>query len=762
MWGNLVGQLQKRLDDAVELLGDEVEEVDEGNETFTRGVVFGDDSGRSLFYVDQHHPLLPDLAKKSRSHDRHDRTATSHLHIEESVDGASLGEDVTLTNSNEIVPLPVSSLNTAGNTSGLDRSDVPNLQPSTETTSGPLTLPSSATSADMQRVEPLAPSSSEGVSTEPRSNATEEGSTITIRESEGSIRNTASVNILKLPLERKNEVMATNEGRSKVVPAVESTMDMNREGHSPVDHSPDAIPLPPTSSDVSRGELGSALKAPVEPLGNASKDTSNTPHPPASQDSGDAARKDETTEVSLLLRFQQQLAEEMETTASLHEDKRALSLQVKKLEEELRIQSAKLLSLSNSEEQISVLIEKLGKETERRKVASGERAQLRDVKRDLEEEVEEYRQKEQQWLSECEGLQQNADAAEQRIGELEMGVAGYREKAADLEIKLEEITHQNELLRRQVEELKSSYAMHLDTVRESNSDTVDMLRREVEQLRTTLQNLSVQDEARTAELEKEVHRATLRAHHAEERMSEMQFGSVNSLHDLRHELESAQQIISNLKAEVRRTQSEYTDLSNQHAALTRSRATVEATWRERLMEEAGTNIVLKKANKELEERCESLQAKVQTAVREAEDERKNVLELEALNQQLRTSIEGLSPHGSESHGSGQVSRVVSVATPSSPINVSRGGFRAVAQTPVNPFFHAERASWCSEAESKTRERLEQELLHQSVEIDRLRCVERERNELKSTLSQLRKEQDLLMQLYGELEERTRTKKVEDK
>lgn len=497
----------------------------------------------------------------------------------------------------------------------------------------------------------------------------------------------------------------------------------------------------------------------IEEVENAKLESAPPPPPPAHAEKSPASpssKPKEGGDVAQLLRFQQQLAEEMENVASLQRENSSLKGRVSVLESELSSATARLIKVAGCEEQISMLIEKLGKEKERHKMAANERSELEEHVQYLEEELEEYRVKEQTWLSGSEQQQQNESAAQQRIAQLEKELRSRDALTDDLNAKLRETVHQNGVLQRQVEELKASYSTQLDSVRETNSDTVDQLRREVEQLRSSLQSLSTEYDTRTAELEREVQQSNVRAHQAEARFSEVEFGSVNTLQELRSELEDSQRSIATWKAEAQKSRSEYTELLDQYALLKRSRAAAEAELRDRITAEAGIVAELRKGAQEWEARYQALQETLRAAQNDAEEQRKTVMQLEALNQKLKTATaDGLNrSHSDVSLGTPAAAKGSSldVSLSGSPFNVRPGGRAAAAGVPMNPFANRERPVWGDSTDRKTRDRLEQEVVRQSTELERLRQELMASAEWKSKFSELQAEHDVLLQLYGQLEE----------
>ncbi|KAG5484314.1 hypothetical protein LSCM4_07880 [Leishmania orientalis] len=463
-----------------------------------------------------------------------------------------------------------------------------------------------------------------------------------------------------------------------------------------------------------------------------------------------------SSDVGQLLRFQQQLAEEMENVAKLQRENASLKDRVSELEEKLANTTASLAPTADNERQVSLLIERLGKEKERRKAVAEERSQLKERVQDLEEELEEYRVREEGWISGQEQQQENEIAAQQRIAQLEDDARSCNAAVSDLSTQLREAKHLNDVLQSQVEDLKMSYSAQLDTVKVSSSDTVDQLRQEVEQLRSSLQNLSTEYDTRTTGLELEVQNANMRAHQAEARLSEMEFGSVNRLQDLRSELEDSQRSSASWKAEAQKARNAYTELLDQYASVKRSWAAAEADLRDRLSSESNTVSALRKGIREWEDRYLALQESLGATQGEIKEQRKTIMQLESTIEKLKVSNGDI-----QSRSQSEV--LVSTDAPPvktslsepllsrSPLRRQLGG-RLMPAPPLNPFINMERPAWSDSTDRKTRERLEQEVVRQSAELERVRAAAADGEVWKAKYIHLQEEHDLLLQLYGQLEE----------
>ncbi|GET86897.1 hypothetical protein, conserved [Leishmania tarentolae] len=501
------------------------------------------------------------------------------------------------------------------------------------------------------------------------------------------------------------------------------------------------------TSVTSPGKCISSTSLPSSPLLPAEIDLSP---PPPSAVVGDSS------DIRQLLRFQKQLAEEMENAAKLQRQNASLKDRVSSLEEQLAGATSSLAHTAGSEPQISLLIERLGKEKERHKIVVDERNQLKEHLQDLEDEVEEYRAREEDWVSEQQQRQEKEIAARQRIAQLESEMRSCNAVVDNLRTQLETANHVNDTLQNQVEELKVSYSAQLDTVKESTSDTVDQLRQEVEQLRSSLQNLSIEYDTRTAELESEVQNANMHAHQAETRLSEMTLGSVNMLQDLRSELEDSQRSSATWKAEAQKMRQEYTTLLEQYAALKRSRAAAEADLRDRLSYESNTVSSLQKGIREWEDRYQALHESVGAMQAEIEEQRRTIMQLESTIQKRKASgAEVLSQsHGEVLVSTGAPPVKASFSEPSlpgSPFKEVLGG-RLMSAPPLNPFMSMKRSPWSDSWDRKTCERLEQEVVRQSAELERVRAAATDAEVWKAKYNHLQEEHDLLLQLYGQLED----------
>ncbi|CAC9465276.1 hypothetical_protein_-_conserved [Leishmania infantum] len=727
MWASFLDQIQQRIEDAVDLLGDE-EAEDVGREDAARVVVASP-------AADSKGSVLPQQWGREQ-----------HVSAENS-DGNAGAEGWEEDELSELV------IPSAPPESGLREP-----APAATVPPAPPTLPSSsatpgfsvfilppkpATLSDPTDVTPSATAAPQLVS----------ASRETGQQHPSAVPSDTNPLIAGSPLKPQAEEVTTPPEELAAPPPVStlSAESPSLEGadlHSGLLYAEGttAVTSNPTSAS-SAGKPISSTSFPPSPSLPAA--TGPSPPPPK-------AVAGEFSDIGQLLRFQQQLAEEMENVAKLQRQNASLKDRVSTLEEQLAGATSSLARTGDSEQQISLLIERLGKERERHKALAEERNQLKEHLQDLEEEVEEYRIREEGWISGQERQQENEIAAQQRIAQLENDMRSCNAIVDNLRTQLTEAKHLNGVLQNQVEELKVSYSAQLDTVKESSSDTVDQLRQEVEQLRSSLQNLSTEYDTRTAELESEVQNANMHAHQAEARLSEMALGSVNTLQDLRSELEDSQRSSATWKAEAQKTRHEYTTLLEQYASLKRSRAAAEADLRDRLSYESNTVSALRKGIREWEDRYLALQESVGATQTEIEEQRKTIMQLESTIQKLKASgADMLSQSQSEVLVSTNAPPVkASLSEPSlsgSPSNEILGA-RLMSAPPLNPFMSMKRPAWNDSRDRKTRERLEEEVVRQSAELERVRAAAADAEVWKAKYDRLQEEHDLLLQLYGQLEE----------
>ncbi|KAK7198645.1 hypothetical protein NESM_000828100 [Novymonas esmeraldas] len=747
MWSTFLGQIQQRIDDAVDLLGDE--EAEEGVEQGIR-------RGRGALSAASEN--APALLPHRRAPEQQPTSPLSSVDRGSDVDGwesSEVGDQPGLTAA-------------AASESG-------DLHPVAKEATARLAGPPSASSPPAPSLpekdvsSPAAPSSP-APSTAPQSTAAPSPPVPAVEELAEQSGDSASSLLpmaaaqLCLPDDERAAVAAAH----LPPPTPRRATPMESLGGSPVESPPLELGAVQslTSSPPERTDLvtsGAALESPASERAQ----TPPAPTSPALPEGRRAAGSSplpavsttrESLDTAQLLRFQRQLAEEMESVAALQRQNASLRERVSVLEGELAKTVACLSRAADNEQQVSLLIEKLGREKERHKAVTEERNELQEQVQELEDELEECRVREESWISGHEQQKENESAAQQRIAQLEKDAQARDTVVDNLSTQLREVTHQNSVFQNQVGELKASYSAQLDTVKESSVDTVEQLQREVEQLRSSLQNLSAEYDTRTAELEREVQHANLRSHQAESRLSEMELGSVGALQDLRGELEDLQRSSATWKAEAQKTRSECAELLDQYALLKRTRTAAEANLRDRLSAEAATVATLRKSNREWEERHLGLQATVRATQAEAEDQRKTIVQLEATIQKLTASSASvLSRSQSELLiGTGASSAIAAPleGSPAGSVVAGRLSGRFVPAPPLNPFLSLERPTWGDATDRKTRERLEQEVVRQSAELERVRAVAADGDAWRARYQRLREEHDLLLQLYGQLEEGT--------
>lgn len=787
MWNNFIGQVQKRLDDAVDLLKEDVDEDEEYEEE-------EEDWRRSSSALDRNEAsttapstLLPLTKALSRARAR----ATPHTASPLAPAGGRAGpptafvpqteprpaevtDDTNLSTTQATHPEPASTHTLAHSEEKAtpvagdgwseeddDGEDASATEPrgGAHTSGAVAPAPPLATAVDvLPAAQPAASQTGEPEALELHGGAV--ATTSPAAESEapgvGTTERVAEAASETAPVLREEVVVGDQSGAKTPDPeAMESSLAPveSREEEATAVPAPVTSPPPPTPSTTTT--TTNATITPAPPPQAAATASPEAPSLPSSS----------AVDVEQLLRFQQQLAAEMERSSALSEENESLKRRLAIAEREAAAARKQVSEFSNAEAELSTLIERLGREKERSKTISEERKVLRERVRTLEQQLEEYQVKESAWQHGQQEQQQERGNAQQYIIRLEEEANRRVAQIDDLERKLTEAQHAKEVLTGQLQEAQRTHQERVEALEENSSGTVEHLQREVARLKESLQRTTAEYDERSSELERELSQANRRAHQAELRLSDLEHGSVGALRDLRSELEDMQSRVVSLTTELNAAREEHGELLEQYGALKRARLADEANYKERVLAQGALVATVKEERLAVERECAGLRQRLQTALQEAEDAKKKAQTAEASLAQMKSSLEEARRTPDDSgaatplvhSGSGVHLQRPSLYTPAD-VSSSRVGRAA---PPVNPFLFTERdRPGLDTTDNKTRVRLEKEILRQSVELERLKKVEVEAAQTKKKLVELSAQHDILLQMFGQLEEEARQREQE--
>ncbi|EAN86403.1 hypothetical protein C3747_280g12 [Trypanosoma cruzi] len=465
-----------------------------------------------------------------------------------------------------------------------------------------------------------------------------------------------------------------------------------------------------------------------------------------------------------LLRFQQVLAEELEVSRLLREEKCCLQDRIGTLEKELRdlrlFKKNALLAdpkkLEALEREGMELSTKLGNERERYKLLYEKKTQLESRVETLEKKLAQCALKEEEFQKSIAASHTDCEAAKQHAEELRVFVEVQESKLQQLQRQLTSAKQSRaELVVEHEKELAQQKA-ELTFQRESMSGALVSLQREKEAIASSLQRTQMEYERRIQELENKLLQANRRADQAEVRLTDHERSVLAPLRELRAALDDVERQKRLLMEEV-----EY--WKGECSAAERSRESEKKHFTQRLADAQSEVQVAHDERLAAEQELQEFRGKHSQAHKALERALERASDAEAKKEQLSIALEevvrrmedasssnnNISTPNSISHvGIGEMTR-------HSPISIEGG-----ANSTRVPLFQVETTESVGDFCRGSRSRAERELVRQAVEIERLRRVEEEGAEAKRKLLALAAQHDLLMQMYGELQEELQKSQLE--
>nr|CCC95041.1 conserved hypothetical protein [Trypanosoma congolense IL3000] len=440
-----------------------------------------------------------------------------------------------------------------------------------------------------------------------------------------------------------------------------------------------------------------------------------------------------------LLRLQQLLAVEMESSRRLREENENLAQSLVVLQKETDTLRRSGLSSHDREKLTSLereglqLSEQLGRERERTKLLLEEKTrlgvQVASQEKRLEEEIARYNE-----LQKClDSEQWERGVAQQRVIELtfQLGEKDCRIKGLEKEL--------------------SRYISELDDHRLNTNDVMESLKQEKDAFMTSLQRSQVEHKLQIKQLEEKLGHAECRADQAETRLAEHERDTLGSLRELRAALDDTEHQKRQLLQQMARTAEECASLRRDHIA------DMEMLQR-KLFEVQGELQGVQDEKKESIQELLLWKGKYLQATKELDEAVKRATHAEVVNEQLKPKVQQPKQQ-IDDIGSSASDNTVSQR---SPAPAPRDPFRGLSQfmmpnhvcevnTGVSLVHFGGDVSG-NDIPRGSRERIERELVRQAVEIEDLRRYKDEAEEAKKSLAALAAQHDLLMQMYGQLQE----------
>ncbi|EKF38550.1 hypothetical protein MOQ_001247 [Trypanosoma cruzi marinkellei] len=465
-----------------------------------------------------------------------------------------------------------------------------------------------------------------------------------------------------------------------------------------------------------------------------------------------------------LLRFQQVLAEELEASRLLREEKCCLQDRLRTLEKELRdlrlFKKNALLAdphkLEALEREGMELSTKLGNERERYKLLYEKKTQLESRVEKLEKKLAQCALKEEEFQKSIAASHTDCEAAKKHADELRVLVEAQESKIQQLQRQLKSAKQNHAELVAEHEKELVQQKSELIFQRESTSGALVSLQREKEAIALSLQRTQMEYEQRIQELENKLLQANRRADQAEMRLTDHERSVLAPLRELRAALEDVERQKRLLMEEV-----EY--WKGECSAAERSRESEKKHFTQRLADAQSEVQVARDERLAAEQELQECRGKYLQVHKALERALERASDAEAKKEQLSIALEEVVRRMEDASGSNNNSSTpnsiprtgIGEMTRHSPISTDGG-----ANSTRVPLFQVEAAESVGDVCRGSRSRAERELVRQAVEIERLRRVEEEGAEAKRKLSALAAQHDLLMQMYGELQEELQKSQLE--
>ncbi|KEG07932.1 hypothetical protein DQ04_08441020 [Trypanosoma grayi] len=486
----------------------------------------------------------------------------------------------------------------------------------------------------------------------------------------------------------------------------------------------------------------------------------STKPPPAGTHQDDAGG---VVEEGQLLRFQRQLAEEMEVSQLLREENQRLTRSVAVLEKEVgalrhaKKNAADPQKLAAVEREGAELATQLGKERERNKSLQEKKMQLEGRITALEDKIVQYAAKEEEWRQRVETSGAKFHASQEEVQELSAQLDAQGEVVRELQQQLSTAQRSHADLEASYHQELSRHKSEMNHERENISDTLETLRREKESLVASLQRSQTAYERRLQEVEDKLVLANRRADNAETRLTDHERGSLGPLRELRTTMDDMERQKKLLLEEI-----EYA--TEECAALRRSRAADSESFAQRLANARNELQAARDEKSAVEQELlhwKGRHAQLQKALDVALERASRA---EALSEQLSVAVEEARRRVDNISGSGSSSKKPNNnnnnVTPKPSLHVEEEVAVGVLSPSLDmsgshtrlALFQVESSETSADVCRGGRGRVERELVRQAVEIERLRRVETEAAATQQKLATLVAQHDLLMQMYGQLQE----------
>lgn len=490
-----------------------------------------------------------------------------------------------------------------------------------------------------------------------------------------------------------------------------------------------------------------------------------------------------------LLRLQKQFALEMEMTQTLREENALLKTRVAALMAELERMQNEQMSMDDMKNKMTWLIQKLMKTKNYNVELIKVRDDLRDKLCNVEDKLQQSRSECDKHCSKIRTIETSEHDCANMIREMTIKMGVLEEKLNTRNNDLEEAERVRDALVKKLDEVELTYATKISTVQSSAVTSVSSLEEELAYTKATLANCIAENKNRVAELEQELDTMTTRARNAELDFHEEKRRAVELTAGLRGELGETSMRVTKLTEELKRLRGEH-ERTRQRNLEDKQKYDVAENKITQLTKRYDDATRLWEGEKTLMQRqCDDLREVVTRAQAEAAAAQRELAELRA--QEAMTGVnaapagasqrdmapsptDNLAPHQQEQEQqqeprSGLQSSVIAsnksggaphgASTPKG--NAAPTAFASSSTKPVDSFAalpafsfleHRSSTSILDTVDTRTRARVQKELIRLSMELEQSRLREAEMIDAKSQLADLRNKHDILLQMYGQLME----------
>lgn len=435
-----------------------------------------------------------------------------------------------------------------------------------------------------------------------------------------------------------------------------------------------------------------------------------------------------------LLKFQEQLCNEMNEKDKVLKENAKMKKDLMNLGKQLEEAIAKVSSNQDAPLLRSKLDAEVTKSASLMKALEKKREECDQLQEDLQEYIDEIAS-----LKSAIQRQEEADrASQQRVGELEVLSDMKSSQLGSLQTKVNDLVLENNRLKALVNDSSKVDSEVYKRLRENNLE----LEAEVERLSGELQSAMLDYESRLSQMDEAVFEATTRANDAEVRLEEMERSAAISIQSVRSDIESIQALLSQTTKVKNTLENQNEELRKENQKLKAEQKYIDKKLEETVTTQQYEIEDLQQEKKVMVDRMSAVENERDALSQQLAKKEKEINELKqrewsvvAPPRQTREEEE----HVTREAAPPQKSLVQRGTAQNWKPSLYPGGFGVPFPTTTEA--------------PVTNPKLEAEVVRQSLVIKQLREELDAMRAASSELCSLREKHDILLQMYGEAEER---------